>query len=85
MHFTVTGQEAMDIYRRKSPPTEYEIKQIETFTENRIVASGSEIEITKQSQEEAEQRQRLKTDEKKMRIINRLRNLKIMQEQQHRY
>jgi hypothetical protein len=75
MHFTITGQEAMDIYRRKSSPIEYEIKQIETFTENRIMASGSEIEITKQSQE-AEQRQRLKTDEKKMRIINKIEEFK---------
>lgn len=48
LYFSITEQEARDTYRRKSPPTEDEIKQMETITENRIMASRSNIEITKQ-------------------------------------
>ena len=47
LYFSITEQEARDTYRRKSPPTEDEIKQMETITENRIMASRSNIEITK--------------------------------------
>jgi hypothetical protein len=73
LHFSITEQEAKDIYRRKSPPTEDETKQIETITENRIMASRNDIEITEQKRAgegEAEQRQRPRTEEKKMMIVN---------------
>ena len=48
LYFSITEQEARDTYRRKSPPTEDEIKKMETITENRIIASRSNIEVTKQ-------------------------------------
>ena len=50
MYLRITEQEAKDIYTRESPPTEEEIKQIETITENRIMASRrNKIEITEQT------------------------------------
>lgn len=78
LYFSITEQEAKDTYRRKSPPTEDEIKQIETITENRIMASRSDIEITEQKSAgdgEGEQRQRPRT-EKKMMIVNKIKELK---------
>jgi hypothetical protein len=39
LYLSITEQEAKDTYARESPPTEDEIKQIETITENRILAS----------------------------------------------
>ena len=49
LYLRITEQEAKDIYTRESPPTEEEIKQIETITENRIMASRrGKIEITEQ-------------------------------------
>ena len=39
LYLGITEQEAKDIYTQESPPTEDEIKQIETITENRILAS----------------------------------------------
>ena len=55
LYFNITEQEARDTYRRKSPPTEDEIKQMETITENRIMASRSNIEITKQEVDREEE------------------------------
>ena len=56
LYLCITEQEAKDTYTRESPPTEEEIKQIETITENRIMASRrGNIEITEQGGvEEAE-------------------------------
>lgn len=79
MYFSITEQEAKDTYRRKSPPTEDETNQIETITQNRIVASRSNMQIiTKQNRigEEAELRQRPRTDEKKPMIVNKIKELK---------
>jgi hypothetical protein len=78
IYFSVTKQEAKDTYRRESPPTEDEIRQIETITENRIVASRRDIGIiTKQNRTgEAELRQRPRTEEKKMMIVNKIKEFK---------
>ena len=56
LYLRITEQEAKDTYTRESPPTEEEIKQIETITESRIMASRrGNIEITEQGGvEEAE-------------------------------
>jgi hypothetical protein len=49
LYLSITEQEAKDTYTRGSPPSEDEIKQIETITENRILASRrNKIEITEQ-------------------------------------
>ena len=67
LYLSITEQEAKDTYTRDLPPSEDEIKQIETITENRILASRrNNIEIAERQQEgvEAEkQRQRPKTEE----------------------
>jgi len=78
IYFSVTKQEAKDTYRRESPPTEDEIRQIETITENRIVASRRDIGIiAKQNRTgEAELRQRPRTEEKKMMIVNKIKEFK---------
>src|SRR4051812_16264473 len=39
LYLSITEQEAKETYTRDSPPTEDEIKEIETITENRILAS----------------------------------------------
>jgi hypothetical protein len=39
LYLSITEQEARDTYVRESPPTEDEIKQMETITEDRIMAS----------------------------------------------
>ena len=47
LYLSITEQEAKDTYTRESPPSEDEIKQMETITENRIVASRrNNLEIT---------------------------------------
>ena len=67
LYFSITEQEARDTYRRRSPPTEDEIKQMETITENRIIASRSNIEVTKQEVDgEEEHRGWSQIEEKKM-------------------
>ena len=49
LYLSITEQEAKDTYTRGSPPSEDEIKQIKTITENRILASRrNKIEITEQ-------------------------------------
>lgn len=64
LYLRITEQEARDTYTRKSPPTEDEIKQIETITENRIIAPRrSKIEITQQEGEEQRQRPKNKEEE----------------------
>jgi hypothetical protein len=51
LYLSITEHEAKDTYTRGSPPSEDEIKQIETVTENRILASRrNKIEITEQRQ-----------------------------------
>ena len=67
LYLSITEQEAKDTYTQESPPSEDEIKQIETITENRILASRrNNIEIAERQQEgvEAEkQRQLPRTEE----------------------
>jgi hypothetical protein len=45
LYFGITEQEAKDIYMRESPPTEDEVKHIETITEKRGGGSIKDIEI----------------------------------------
>ncbi len=46
LYLSITEQEAKDTYIRESPPSEDEIRQIETITENRILASRrNDLEI----------------------------------------
>ena len=77
LYFNITEQEARDTYRRKSPPTEDEIKQMETITENRIMASRSNIEITKQEVDrEEEHRVYSQIEERKMMKFRKYKDLK---------
>ena len=69
MYLSITEQEAKDTYTRGSPPSEDEIKQIETITENRILASRrNKIEITEQQQtgEVEKQLQKPRTEEEEI-------------------
>ena len=73
MYLSITELEAKDTYTRESPPTEDEIRQIETITENRILASRrNKIEITEQqgAGQVKKQRQHPKSEEEE--IINKL-------------
>ena len=70
LYLRITEQEAKDTYTRESPPTEEEIKQIETITENRIMASRrGNIEIMEQGgaeeDEGKEEEQRLQPKERR--------------------
>ena len=70
-YLRITEQEAKDIYTRDSPPSEEEIKQMESITENRILASRrNSIEVAEQQQEdeqaEKQRRQRSRTKKKKL-------------------
>lgn len=77
LYFSITEQEATDTYRRKSPPTEDEIKQMETITENRIIASRSNIEITKQEVDgEEEHRVCSQIEERRMMKFRKYKDLK---------
>ena len=77
LYFSITEQEARDTYRRKSPPTEDEIKQMETITENRIIASRSNIEVTKQEVDgEEEHRVFPEIEERKMMKFRKYKDLK---------
>jgi hypothetical protein len=59
LYLSITEQEAKDIYTRGSPPSEDEIKQIETITKNRILASRrNKIEITEQQEDGEVEKQR---------------------------
>lgn len=77
LYFSITEQEARGTYRRKSPPTEDEIKQMETITENRIIASRSNIEATKQEVDgEEEHRVFPEIEERKMMKFRKYKDLK---------
>jgi hypothetical protein len=77
LYFSITEQEARDTYRRKSPPTEDEIRQMETITENRIIASRSNLEITKQEVDgEDEHRVYSQIEERKMMKFRKYKDLK---------
>ena len=77
LYFSITEQEARDTYRRKSPPTEDEIKKMETITENRIIASRSNIEVTKQEVDgEEEHRVFPEIEERKMMKFRKYKDLK---------
>lgn len=77
LYFSITEQEARDTYRRKSPPTEDEIKQMETITENRIIASRSNVEVTKQKVGgEEEHRVFPEIEERKMMKFRKYKDLK---------
>ena len=71
LYLRITEQEAKDIYTRDSPPSEEEIKQMESITENRILASRrNSIEVAEQQQEdeqaEKQRRQRSRTEEEEI-------------------
>jgi hypothetical protein len=73
LYLSITEQEAKDTYTRGSPPTEDEIKQIETITENRILASRrNKIEITEQQQTGEVEKQRQKPKSEEEEIIKKL-------------
>ena len=77
LYFSITEQEARGTYRRKSPPTEDEIKKMETITENRIIASRSNIEVTKQEVDgEEEHRVFPEIEERKMMKFRKYKDLK---------
>jgi hypothetical protein len=51
LYLSITEQEAKDTYTRESPPSEDEIRQIETITENRIMASRrNNLELSEQQE-----------------------------------
>src|SRR6476646_4750541 len=68
LYLGITEQEAKNIYTRESPPSADEIKQIETITENRILASRrNNIETTEQQKAEVKkQRQHPKSEEEEI-------------------
>jgi hypothetical protein len=68
LYLNITEQQAKDIYMRESPPTEDEIKRIESITEKRVMGSKENMEIAEQrgAGEREEERHYPKTEEKKM-------------------
>jgi hypothetical protein len=48
LYLNITEQQAKDIYMRESPPTEDEIKRIESITEKRVMGSKENMEIAEQ-------------------------------------
>ena len=68
LYLGITEQEAKNIYTRESPPSADEIKQIETITDNRILASRrNNIETTEQQKAEVKkQRQHPKSEEEEI-------------------
>ena len=70
LYLSITEQEAKDTYIRESPPSEDEIKQMETITEDRIMASRrNNLEIIEK--QEAGQVEKPATTSKKRRRRNR--------------
>jgi hypothetical protein len=59
LFFGITEQEAKDIYMRETPPTEDEVKHIETITEKRGMGSGRDIESAEQAGGGGEEQQLL--------------------------
>jgi hypothetical protein len=81
LYFNITEQEAKDIYMRESPPTEDEVKHIETITEKRGMGSGRDIESAEQAGgegggEEEEQQQQPNTEEMKKMVVKKTKELK---------
>ena len=80
LYLNITEQQAKDIYMRESPPTEDEIKRIESITEKRVTGSKENMEIAEQrgagEREEEEQRHHPKTEEKKMMVVKKSKELK---------
>ena len=73
MYLGITEQEAKDIYTRESPPSADEIKQIETITENRILASRrNNIETTEQREDGDVKKQRQQPKSEEEEIIKKL-------------
>ena len=81
LYLNITEQQAKDIYMRESPPTEDEIKRIESITEKRVTGSKENMEIAEQRgagerEEEEEERHHPKTEEKKMMVVKKSKELK---------
>jgi hypothetical protein len=73
LYLSITEQEAKDTYTRESPPSEEEIKQIETITENRILASRrNNIKLTEQQEGVEVEKQRQYPQNKEEEIIKKL-------------
>src|SRR5215467_166092 len=73
LYLSITEQEARDTYTRESPPSEEEIKQIETITVNRILASRrNNIKFTEQQKEGEVEKQRQYSRNKEEEIIKKL-------------
>ncbi len=73
LYLSITEQEAKDTYTRESPPSEDEIKQMETITENRILASRkNNIEIAEQQEVRQVERQRQPPRNEEEEIIKKL-------------
>jgi hypothetical protein len=73
LYLGITEQEAKDIYTRESPPSADEIKQIETITENRILASRrNNIETTEQREDGDVKKQRQQPKSEEEEIIKKL-------------
>src|SRR3954463_2898557 len=73
LYLGITEQEAKDIYTRESPPSADEIKQIETITENRTLASRrNNIETTEQREDGDVKKQRQQPKSEEEEIIKKL-------------
>jgi hypothetical protein len=76
LYFNITEQEAKDIYMHESPPTEDEVKHIESITEKRGVGSRGDIEGAEQAGGGEGKQQQPKTEEKKMMVVKNTKELK---------
>ena len=71
LYLSITEQEAKDTYTRESPPSEDEIRQIETITEDRIMASRrNNLEIIEKQEDGQIEKQLRTTTSKKRRRRN---------------
>jgi hypothetical protein len=76
LFFGITEQEAKDIYMRETPPTEDEVKHIETITEKRGMGSGRDIESAEQAGGGGEEQQQANTEEMKKMVVKKTKELK---------
>jgi hypothetical protein len=76
LYFGITEQEAKDIYMRESPPTEDEVKHIETITERRVMGSRGDTKGAEQAGGGEGEQQQPKTEEKKMMVVKKTKELK---------
>jgi hypothetical protein len=76
LFFGITEQEAKDIYMRETPPTEDEVKHIETITEKRGMGSGRDIESAEQAGGKGEEQQQANTEEMKKMVVKKTKELK---------